>query len=68
VKASPLPPTQGKGKQMINVNEMITKYNLVELQNHDNNVEQDHLSFCSLFKTEAQFEALAAKLIKRSKR
>jgi len=53
---------------MININEMLTKYNLVELQNHANNVEQDHLSFCSLFKTEAQFEALAAKLTKRSKR
>ena len=53
---------------MLNINEMLTKYKLVELQNHDNNVGQDHLSFCSLFKTEAQFEALAAKLTKRSKR
>ena len=50
---------------MIDANEMIDKHNLIELQNHSKNIDQDHLSFCFLFKDEAQFEALAAKLTKR---
>ncbi len=44
------------------INEMFEKYNLVKLQNNAANVNQDHLSICGFFKTEAEFAAQAAYL------
>lgn len=43
-------------------NDMIIKYNLIPLQNHEANVYQDHLTICGFFTDEQQFSDLAAKL------
>ena len=40
----------------------IHKYNLVELQNHSVNQDQDHLTICAFFQEEEQFQILASKL------
>jgi len=41
---------------------MFDKYDLVRLQNHPANINQDHLTFCSFFKTEEEFQRLASLL------
>jgi len=42
--------------------EMFDKYDLVRLQNHRANVDQDHLTFCGFFETEEEFQRLATRL------
>ena len=41
---------------------MLTKYNLVELQNHPANISQDHLTICGFFETEEAFRIHAKHL------
>lgn len=44
------------------LNEMIKKYRIVELQNHEANITQDHMTICGFFTTEEEFAAHADKL------
>lgn len=41
---------------------MFAKYDLIRLQNHSANVNQDHLTFSGFFTTESEFAALATRL------
>tara|TARA_R100000963_G_C4563982_1_gene51651 strand:- start:288 stop:446 length:159 start_codon:yes stop_codon:yes gene_type:complete len=50
----------------MNIQDMLTKYNLVELQNHTANVSQDHLTMCGFFETEEEFLNLANHLKERT--
>ena len=47
--------------------EMITKFDLIKLQNNPANIQQDHLTICGFFQTEEDFanhaERLTANLI-----
>jgi len=43
--------------------EMLDKYNLVALQNHPANQDQDHLTICGFFQSEEQFKLHAVKLV-----
>ena len=49
---------------MQDINDAIERHDLIRLQNHTANVDQDHLSICWLFTTEEQFVNHAAKLRK----
>jgi len=50
----------------VNIQDMLTKYNLVELQNHPANISQDHLTICCDFETEEEFLNLANRLKERT--
>lgn len=44
------------------VHDMFARYDLIRLQNHAANVNQDHLTFAGFFTTESEFAALADRL------
>ena len=47
---------------MVNTQTMFDMFNLVELQNHPANINQDHLTISGMFDTVEQFQTLAEKL------
>jgi hypothetical protein len=47
---------------MINTQAMFDMFNLVELQNHPANINQDHLTISGMFDTVEQFHSLAEKM------
>ena len=47
---------------MINTQTMFDRFNLIKLQNHAANINQDHLTISGMFDTVEQFQNLAEKM------
>jgi hypothetical protein len=50
----------------MNINEEIKRHDLITLQNHPANINQDHLTICAFFTNKDEFEKHAAYLRKRA--
>ena len=55
------PVIEGETK-MVNTQTMFDRFNLIKLQNHPANINQDHLTISGMFDTVEQFHSLAEKM------